>query len=109
MLNRIEMVKIITDNISLKSDFVRDLVGSFVSNEVKKSTDMDVDINLEGLEINRNEDGNWIIQMNVTANLTDSDVTKLLGTMLDGSKKKEEKKKKNDNSSIRKFMNRWVV
>lgn len=108
MLNRIEMVKMITDNISLRSDFVRDLVGSFVSNEVKKSTDMDVDINLEGLEINRNEDGNWTIQMNVTANLTDEDVTKLLATMLDGSKKKEEKKN-NNNSSIRKFMNRWAV
>lgn len=108
MLNKIEMVKRITDNISLKSDFVRDLVGSFVSNEVKKSTDMDVDINLEGLEINRNEDGNWTIQMNVTANLTDSDVTKLLATMLNG-KEKEEKKKKTDNSSIRKFMNRWAV
>ena len=106
MLTKIEMVKKLTDNISLKSDFVRDLVGSFVSNEVKKSTDMDVDINLEGLEINRNEDGNWTIQMNVTANLTDSDVTKLLTTMLNG---KEKEKKKTDNSSIRRFMTRWAV
>ena len=107
MLTKIEMVKKLTDSISLKSDFVRDLVGSFVSNEVKKSTDMDVDINLEGLEINRNEDGNWTIQMNVTANLTDSDVTKLLATMLNG--KEKEKKKTTDNSSIRRFMNRWAV
>lgn len=106
MLTKIEMVKLITDNISLRSDFVKDLVGSFVSNEVKKSTDMDVDINLEGLEINRNEDGNWTIQMNVTANLTDKDVTKVIASILDG---KKEEKKKTDNSSIRRFMNRWAV
>lgn len=108
MLNKIEMVKKLTDNISLKSDFVRDLVGSFISNEVKKATDMDVDLDLGGLDIQRDEDGNWTAEMTVSVKLTDGDVTKLLTTMLDG-KKKEEKKKKTDNSSIRKFMNRWAV
>ena len=107
MLNKIEMVKRLTDSISLKSDFVRDLVGSFISNEVKKATDMDVDLDLGGLDIQRDEDGNWTAEMTVRVTLTDEDVTKLLTTMIDG--KKEEKKKKTDNSSIRKFMNRWAV
>ena len=107
MLNKIEMVKKLTDSISLKSDFVRDLVGSFISNEVKKATDMDVDLDLGGLDIQRDEDGNWTAEMTVRVTLTDEDVTKLLTTIIDG--KKEEKKKKTDNSSIRKFMNRWAV
>lgn len=108
MLNKIEVVKKLTDNISLKSDFVRDLVGSFISNEVKKATDMDVDLDLGGLDIQRDEDGNWTAEMTVKVKLTDEDVTKLLGTMLNG-RVKEEKKKKTDNASIRRFMNRWAV
>jgi len=107
MLNKIEMVKKLTDSISLKSDFVRDLVGSFISNEVKKATDMDVDLDLGGLDIQRDEDGNWTAEMTVKVKLTDEDVTTLIGKILDG--KKEEKKKKTDNSSIRRFMNRWAV
>ncbi len=107
MLNKIEVVKKLTDSISLKSDFVRDLVGSFISNEVKKATDMDVDLDLGGLDIQRDEDGNWTAEMTVRVKLTDEDVTRLLTTMIDG--KKEEKKKKTDNSSIRRFMNRWAV
>lgn len=105
MLNKIEMVKKLTDSISLKSDFVRDLVGSFIANEVKKTTDMDVDLDLGGLDIQRDEDGNWTAEMTVSVKLTDEDVTKLLGQILDGKKKE----KKTDNSSIRKFMNRWAV
>jgi hypothetical protein len=107
MLNKIEMVKKLTDSISLKSDFVRDLVGSFISNEVKKATDMDVDLDLGGLDIQRDEDGNWKAEMTVSVKLSDEDITKLLTQILDG--KKEEKKKKTDNSSIRRFMNRWAV
>lgn len=107
MLNKIEIVKKLTDNVSLKSDFVRDLVGSFISNEVKKATDMDVDLDLGGLDIQRDEDGNWTAEMTVKVKLTDEDVTTLIGKILDG--KKEEKKKKTDNSSIRRFMNRWAV
>lgn len=107
MLNKIEMVKKLTDNVSLKSDFVRDLVGSFISNEVKKATDMDVDLDLGGLDIQRDEDGNWTAEMTVKVKLTDEDVTTLISQILDG--KKEEKKKKTDNSSIRRFMNRWAV
>ncbi len=107
MLNKIEMVKKLTDSISLKSDFVRDLVGSFISNEVKKATDMDVDLDLGGLDIQRDEDGNWTAEMTVKMTLTDEDVTKLLATMLNG--KENEKKKTTDNSSIRRFMNRWAV
>jgi len=107
MLNKIEMVKKLTDNVSLKSDFVRDLVGSFISNEVKKATDMDVDLDLGGLDIQRDEDGNWSVETTVKVKLTDEDVTTLISQILDG--KKEEKKKKTDNSSIRRFMNRWAV
>lgn len=107
MLNKIEMVKKLTDSISLKSDFVRDLVGSFISNEVKKATDMDVDLDLGGLDIQRDEDGNWKAEMTVSVKLSDEDITKLLTQMLDG--KKEEKKRMTDNSSIRRFMNRWAV
>lgn len=106
MLNKIEMVKKLTDNISLKSDFVRDLVGSFISNEVKKATDMDVDLDLGGLDIRRDEDGNWTAEMTVKVKLTDEDVTTLISQILDG---KKEEKKKTDNSSIRRFMNRWAV
>lgn len=106
MLNKIEIVKKLTDNISLKSDFVRDLVGSFISNEVKKATDMDVDLDLGGLDIQRDEDGNWTAEMTVKVKLTDEDVTRLLGHILDGKKKEE---KRTDNSSIRRFMNRWAV
>lgn len=106
MLNKIEMVKKLTDSISLKSDFVRDLVGSFISNEVKKATDMDVDLDLGGLDIQRDEDGNWTAEMTVKVKLTDEDVTTLISQILDG---KKEEKKKTDNSSIRRFMNRWAV
>jgi hypothetical protein len=106
MLNKIEMVKKLTDNISLKSDFVRDLVGSFISNEVKKATDMDIDLDLGGLDIQRDEDGNWTAEMTVKVTLTDEDVTTLISQILDG---KKEEKKKTDNSSIRRFMNRWAV
>lgn len=106
MLTKIDMVKKLTDSISLKSDFVRDLVGSFISNEVKKATDMDVDLDLGGLDIQRDEDGNWKAEMTVSVKLTDEDVTKLLTTMIDGKKKEQ---KKTDNSSIRRFMNRWAV